>query len=90
MLCLIFVSPESTRVEKVLHTRDSRLAGLLSCVEHGFPVRVAISQEISEPFIPSCEFGNVVVALVVFPDVLHVDGLQLVRVVELTFPFALL
>ena len=31
--------------------------------------------------LANCEFGNVVV-LVGFLDVLHVDGLQLVRVVE--------
>ena len=69
------------KVEKVLHALHSRLAGLLICIEHVFPIRVA------EPFIPNCEFGNIVVVLVGFLDVLHVDGLQLVRVGEVDIPF---
>ena len=87
MLCLIFVSLEPTRLKKVLRARDSRLAGLINCIEHVFPTQVAIFQEISEPFIPNCEFGNSVVVLDGFLDVLHVDGLQLVRVVEVDIPF---
>ena len=31
------------KVEKVLHTRDSRLAVLLNCVEHVFPIRASAS-----------------------------------------------
>ena len=82
MLCLIFRVTAVNKVENVLHARDSCLAGLLNCVEHVFPIRVAIVQEISKPFKPNCDFGNVVVVLDGFLDVLHVDGHQQVRVVE--------
>ena len=81
-----FRVPRVNKVEKVLHARDYRLAGLFNCNEHVFPIRVAIFQEISEPFIPNCEFGNIVVVLVGFLDVFYVDGLHLIRVVEVDNP----